>query len=240
MSLSNPKMTNPATKFVEFKGDKGIFQYYDKTLDEPKNVELTMPFFFIVLDELSTISGYSDRYESAFYSNEVHSLSDEILKVKSFKGGFSVTGKYADIKNELFAAGAKFAKSIYAMLIKSNTEFELIHFKLTGAAFGAWIEKKFNTQQYGITVKSIAEGQKGAVKYKMPVFDKVNIPKEKIMLWETAIEMDRQLQVYLKAYKAGQIENMEIKEISENQIEVQPTKAVSQSLSDMPVDDLPF
>jgi hypothetical protein len=104
MSLSSPKLVNPAQKFIEFKGDTGQFQYFDKSLGEKgENVVLKQPFFFIVLDELSTISGYSDKLGSGFYSNEVHSLNDEILKVKSFKGGFSTTGKYKDIKDGILA-----------------------------------------------------------------------------------------------------------------------------------------
>lgn len=247
MSLSNPKMVNPAQKFIEFKGDKGIFQYYDKTLPEPKNVELVMPFFFIVLDELSTISGYSEKLGTSFYSNEIHSLSEEILKVKTFKVGFSVTGKYADIKNELIANGAKFAKSVYVMLITGKDSFELAHFKLTGAAFGAWLEKKFSVQDFGITVKETIQGKKGAVKFQMPVFERVNISKDMKNLWNTAIEMDKRLQVYLKAYKAGQLEKMEVHEVVENQPEEVIVNEENKSIRDgykyedvSDVLDLPF
>ncbi len=34
MSISNPKIENPCQKFIEFKGDKGQFFYYDKELEE--------------------------------------------------------------------------------------------------------------------------------------------------------------------------------------------------------------
>lgn len=243
MSLSNPKQTNPAQKFIEFKGDKGIFQYWDKTKGENgENVQLTMPFYFMVLDELSTISGYSDKYESSFYSNEVHSLQDEILKVKSFKGGFAVTGLYKDIKNELIASGAKFAKSVYAMLIKGKEDYELVHFKFTGAAFSAWLDKKFSIQQFGVTVKGTVSGKKGSVKFEMPVFEKFNI-KQNVL--DAAISMDKQLQLYLKDYKAGQLEKMEQQVVAENQIEAEKPETAfekpgnyAKSVSD--VDDLPF
>jgi hypothetical protein len=219
MSYSNPKQTNPATKFIEFKGDKGIFQFYNKELEEPKNVELPMPLYFVVLDELSTISGYSNKLECSFYSNEVHSLTDEVLKVKSFKGGFNVTGKYKDIRDTLVANGAKFTKSVYAMLITGKDQFELVHFKFSGASFASWLEKKFNTQEFGVQVKSTKQEKHGSVVYNVPVFEKLLIPKDRMLIHNTATEMDKKLQIYLKAYKAGQLENMEMQEISENQID---------------------
>ena len=247
MSLSNPKMINPATKFIEFKGDKGIFQYYDKSLDEPKNVELQMPFFFIVLDELSTISGYSEKLETSFYSNEVHSLSEDTLKVKTFKGGFTAVGKYSEIKDNLIANGAKFAKSVYAMLVIDAKTFELVHFKFTGAAFGSWIEKKFNVQDFGVQVKETKQGKKGSVKFQMPVFERVNISKDKKLIWDSAIEMDKKLQVYIKAYKAGQLEKMDVQDVVENQTDDnwpmgnnKPEKKDKEFEDISDVQDLPF
>ena len=35
MSFSQPKLTNPCSKFIEFKGDTGQFKYYDKELEKP-------------------------------------------------------------------------------------------------------------------------------------------------------------------------------------------------------------
>ena len=227
MSFSNPKQTNPASKFIEFKGDKGIFQYYDKTLDEPANVELLMPLIFIVLDELSTITGFSKKFNSSFYSNEIHSLNDEILKVRSFKGGFSLTGKYADIKTELAANSAKFTKSVYAMLILNKEKFEFVHFKFAGSVFGAWMDKGFSVQEFIVGVKSTKQETSGNNKYLVPIFEKYKMPKEKCLITDTAFQMDRKLQEYLKAYKAGQLEKMEIETVAsiQNDETEQPVKS---------------
>ena len=102
MSLSNPTVSqNPASKYIEYKGDSGKWFYFDKTKGENgENVELHPPLYFIVLDELATIKGWSDQYESGIYSNEVHHIN-ETLRVKSFKGGLSIVGKYPDIKFEV-------------------------------------------------------------------------------------------------------------------------------------------
>jgi hypothetical protein len=213
MSLSNPKLQNPATKFIEFKGDKGIFQYFDKEKGENgENVEMQMPFYFIVLDELSTITGYNNENECGIYSNEIHSLADEILKVKTFKGGISLVGKYADIKNDIKAIGGKFTKSIYAMLLgKPNT---FVHFKFSGAAFSSWLEKKIDLQKAAVLVNETAQGQNGAVKYTYPIFKSSIIPAIKQYVWNEALEMDKQLQKYLISYKNNQIEKVVI--IEEN------------------------
>ena len=50
---------NPATKFLEWKSDQKGFSYYDKGL--AKNVEVSLPFKFVFLDELSTVKGFAEQ-----------------------------------------------------------------------------------------------------------------------------------------------------------------------------------
>ena len=111
----------------------------------------------------------------------------------------------------------------------------------------AWLEKKFSVQDFGVQVKETVQGQKGAVKFQMPLFERVNISKDKKNLWDAAIEMDKKLQVYLKAYKAGQLEKMEVQEVVENQIEEIADNNENKSIRDgykyedvSGVTDLPF
>jgi len=202
MSFSEPTLKNPCKKFIEFKGDKGIFQYYDKEKEE--NVQLQTPCYLVVLDQLSTIKGFSDEYQSGIYSNEVHSLVNEILRVKSFKGYLTITGLYKDIKAEIISAGGKFAKSVYCMKFDDKGNKELVNFQLSGAAFSSWLEFKFDQQRHVvcITGDNLKE-KKGAINYMKPVFSRFSI-KENII--QDAIEMDHELQSYLKQYKEGQKE----------------------------------
>jgi hypothetical protein len=250
MSLSNPKLQNPAKKFIEFKGDKGTFQYFDKELGEKgETVEFKMPFYFIVLDELSTITGYNEKNECGIYSNEIHSLNDEIFKVKTFKGGISIVGKYADIKNDIKAIGGKFTKSIYAMLLGKPNEF--VHFKFSGSAFGSWLEKKIDLQKAAILVNETAQGEKGTVKFIYPLFKQAVIPTTKQYIWDAALEMDKQLQKYLISYKNNQIEKTvvvdENSQVIENESEgtdsdweeLQRIKNAAVN-SEVKTDDLPF
>ena len=197
MSFSNPKLQNPCSKFIEFKGDSGTFQFYDK--EQEKNIQLSTPCFIIVLDQLSTIRGFSDDYQTGIYSNEVHSLLNEILKVKSFKGGISIIGLYNEVKHEIKAAGGKFAKSVYCMMFDPEGNRELVNFQLSGAAFSAWLDFKFDAQQHvvEITADTIRE-KKGSINYYKPIFKRWSIKKDLIPY---AVELDKKLQAYLKQRK---------------------------------------
>lgn len=215
MSFSQPKAENPAKKFLHFKGDKGIFEYYDKDAEEKK--ELQAPFYFIVLDQLSTISGFSNEYNSGIYSNEVHSLMNEILRVKTFKSGISITGKYSDIKDEVKSAGGKFTKSVYALMFNENLETEIVNFQLSGAAFSAWIDFKFSQQLHTVAFDGECTQEKtGGIKYQKPVFKRYNIKKELI---DEAIKADKILQDFIKQRKEQQSEQEAVKDAEPEQKE---------------------
>lgn len=207
MSRSNPKLKNPASKFIEFNGGEGSFSYYDK--EKKETIMLELPVHFLVLDQLTTITGWHEPSKSNIYSNEIHMLSDEKLRVRSFKGGLIVTGIYDDIKNDIKAEGGKFTKTIYAML--KGEKMELVCFKFARSAFSAWLDfcKKNNIDKIGVRIENeFIDGEKGAVKYKMPVFSKL-IPDKKTN--ELADEMDIKLQEYFKVYKSQQKEDVQEK-----------------------------
>jgi hypothetical protein len=218
MSFSNPKLSNPATKFIEFKGDVGMFRYFDKEKGENgENVELSMPLYFVVLDELSTITGFNEKVKAGMYSNEVRNIKDDILNVRSFKGGIQIVGKYAEIKETIKANAGKYCKSVYAMLITGKNTYELVHFKMTGASFGGvkdgrsgWFNKKVNTDKFGIVVKECDPGQVGPVKFQAPVFSALKLTPELI---NAATEMDKELQKYLSNYFSQVVE----KEVTQNE-----------------------
>jgi hypothetical protein len=200
MSKSQPTVTNPCAKFIEFKSDTGTFFYFDKSIGEKgKNVEIPMPVYFAVLDELSTITGYNKRHDCGIYSNECHSVKNEILRVKTFKGGESVTGLYADIRDNIVAMGGKFTKSVYALLIHDDLSTEFVNFKFRGAAFSAWLDKKINVNQFIIGVTECVEEVNGKNTYQVPIFKAYKMSPE---IDAAAIEQDKVLQEYLKVYKA--------------------------------------
>jgi len=198
MSYSNPKPVNPVSKFISWKGDQGHFQYYEKHEEGGENIVIDMPFYFVVLDELNTITGYSDEYQTGIFSNEIKNIKSEKIIIRSFKKGIHVEGLYSDIKDSV--PGLRFAKSVYAMLIKDKEDFELVNFKLSGSAFSAWLDKKFNVEQFAVgAIERSEEKKKGATKYFEPVFKRFNRPSG--LIHETAIKMDKELQRYFKVYK---------------------------------------
>ena len=200
MSLSNPTTSqNPATKFIHFKGETGRWVYWDK--QQEKEVEIKPPIYFIPIDDLSTIKGWSDKHKSGIYSNEVHYLNDEPLTVKSFDGDLFIQGLYEKIKYEIKAKGGKFAKSIYAMMFDQSGKKELVNFQFYGASLSPYMDLKYKRDS-GVIIgieKELLDAKNGDNEFKVPVLKKYNRKEDLI---DAAIEMDRILQDYLEKYKS--------------------------------------
>lgn len=199
MSLSNPTntTTNPALRFFQWSGSQGNIKYYDK--DKGENVFLDMPFKFIKLDTLATVTGYSDADDSGFWSNEVRSLKVEPLIVKT-RNGVKKEGLWSEIGEALKAQGAKFASSVYIAYLNDNKELELANFKFFGASIKEWIDfTNENKIKDGDTV--IIDGKnnakKGSNKYFTPTFSKVETTETDR---KEAIKLDTELQKYLTKY----------------------------------------
>lgn len=200
MSFAKPKPVNPATKFIDYKGETGTFQYYVKNEDgSGKNFEIKTPIKFLVIDELSTISGYSDTHESGIYSNEVHNIKKEILSVRTFKGNGNLIGTYDQIKDAIKSMGGKFAKSVYAMMVIDG-KTELVNFKVKGAFLTAWIEAKPNTDREGILIQNFTEKKKGKNTYFEPVIETF-IP-DAAKAKPKAMELYSKLQAYFNEKKS--------------------------------------
>ena len=210
MSFSNPILENPCKKFIDFKSDDKQFVYWDKELGENgQQVIIPTPIYFIVLDELTTITGYYKESDCGIYSNEIHFLRDEVLKVRTFKkGGPTIVGLYDTIKDSIKAIGGKYTKSVYAMMIPTEGTPELVNFRFRGAAFSAWLDKKVNTGRQVVCIADeFIEEHNGKTVYNVPVFKAFNMKPE---LRDMAIEMDKELQAFLKSYKSRQTEREEV------------------------------
>lgn len=212
MSRSQPTAKNPATRFFQWAGGseaikgkdgKTIYEggkvvYYDK--DNGINVEVDLPFSFLVLDELVTITGFSDSEQSGFWSNEVRDLKESELVVRT-KRGVRVRGSYNAIKDEAKSMGAKYAKSVYIAYKNDEGELVIGNIKMAGAALNAWIEfgKKFDTEKCAVMITEAQQAKKGKNVYFTPVFEgrNVNDATDK-----EAKALDDQLQSYLRTYLA--------------------------------------
>jgi hypothetical protein len=204
MSTSNRKQafaqpqTNPATKFIEWKSNDKCFNYYDK--EAQKNVEIPLPFKFLVLDELHCIKGWNDASSSNIYSNEVKFISKEVMTVKPFKGNEIAKGYYKDIKDKVVAAGGHYTKSIYVMLEDGS----LANISLKGSGVQKWGDFTQKTRNRladeWVTVAKAEDGKKGAVKFSTPSFSFANsISDAEADLADEAFNI---LESYLKTYLA--------------------------------------
>lgn len=196
MSLSQPNNTNtnPATKFLNWSSDESKFKYWDK--EKSENVYLDLPFKFIKLDILSTITGYSDKDNSGFFGNEVRSTKVEPFTVRT-KAGIKMEGLWSDIGDELKAQGGKFAASVYIALYNEKNELELCNVKFYGSSITQWINFIKENKGIGIQVTGSNKEKKGRTEYFTPVFEPLEVSEEDK---QKAIELDKQLQVYLNSY----------------------------------------
>ncbi len=210
MSLSRPQAKNPATRFMSWKGgaedigtkDKpkfvgGQLTWYDKASEE--NKEVALPFTFIVLDELNTITGFSEGDHSGFWSNEVRDLQTGELIVRT-KAGIRARGLYGQISDSIKSKGAKYAKSVYIAFKDETGELVIGNIKFTGASLTAWIEfeKRYNVEKCAVTITDKPQlGKKGRTTYFMPVFEAINMNEN---TKTEARNLDDELQAYLDSY----------------------------------------
>lgn len=197
-SRPNENSPNPATRWFEWHGERGVVTYYDK--DKKENIDLPLPFVAIVLDQLSAVKGWDDSTKSGIYSNAVRDTREEVLTVKSFKGGVIAEGRYKDIKAQVNAAGGHFESQIYiAYKGPSGLAIAVLSFK--GAALGAWMEfsraHRSAIQNDAVTITGYTEGQKGRVIFRVPTFAIKTLSADTNA---EAVKLDATLQEWLDAY----------------------------------------
>lgn len=201
MSRSNPTengSANPATRWFEWNGEKGVVRYYDK--DAKQNVDVGTDFTFILLDQLGSVRGWHDASDSGIYSNEVKDTRQEAMVVKAFKGGTLAEGIYKDIKDRVNAVGGQFVACLY-IAWKNGAALEIGSLRLKGAALGAWMEftkaHKADLYKKGIRIKGYTEGKKGKVIFRVPVLIAKDITPDTDA---AAIVLDATLQEFFAAY----------------------------------------
>lgn len=202
MSRSNPNdngAPNPSTRWFEWTGEKGLVRYYDK--EAKKNVEVGADFTFLLLDELGCVRGWHDASDSGIYSNEVKDTRQDVLVVKSFKGGPLAEGLYKDIKDRVNSMGGAFNANCYIAFKNDAGELQLGSIRFKGAALGAWMEfrKAHRSELFkkAVRINGYTEGQKGRVVFRVPVFGIKDISDETNRI---ATALDLELQEYLNGY----------------------------------------
>lgn len=210
MSRSNPTdyTENPAKRFFDWAGGEGKLVYYDR--EQKTNIEVPLPFRFLILDEVATVGGGFDNGDNyvGYWSNAIRPRD---AKVMPFRVRSTVNGKHrnegvgiwSDIKSQL--TGAKYIKGLYIAFFEGE-DLQLGYLKIRGAAMKPWIDltdehKNIYAGAFAITDKK--EAKKGTNVYLEPVLSFTDQVKEATNNAAFAIDKDV-LQPYLAAYFAQQ------------------------------------
>ena len=208
-------LSNPAKRFLEWKSNDKCFSFYDK--EKKENVLVELPFKFLVLDQLHTVSGWNDATSSGIFSNEVKFISKQVMTVKPFKGNEIAKGLYADIKEKVKNAGGHYVKSIYIMLEDGT----LANIQLKGSAVQQWGEftnkSLSRLPEEWVVVDKAIDGKKGAVKYTTPGFTFGGSLSDKEAA-QADLVFD-ELETYLKAYLIKEEAPVEVEDLETDDLD---------------------
>jgi hypothetical protein len=194
MSRSNPIIINPATRKFEWAASLGKLRYYDRETRETHEVPL--PFRFMVLDQLSTITGYNKPEKSNVWSNEVRNTKVDTLFVR-MKSGPLEAGLYSELA-QTPRRGGKFAKAIYIAFYDTGN-WKIGKLVVSGSALIPWFEfTKSHSVDTGAVTLTCGTAQDGIG----GTYYSVDYKWEKCQPGEddVAVVLDKQLQTYLDAY----------------------------------------
>lgn len=195
MSLSNPTLTNPAKHFFQWGGKAGHLVWWNK--EEKREVEVKLPFKFIVLDQLATITGYSKSDESGIWANEVRNVGKDELFVRTKKGPLEA-GLYQGLSTTI-KRGGKYAKSIYIAHKGEGGVWVIGNLKAVGSSLSSWIEytKRYNAET-GVTTMARGEIQEAPTgQFYPPTYTWEKWTDDD---YQAALKLDRELQIYLSNY----------------------------------------
>ena len=235
MSRSNPRESapNPAVRWFEWNGEHGTVRYYDKA--EKVNVDVPLPFTFLLLDELASVRGWHDASQSGIYSNEVRDTTKDVLVVKTFKGETLAEGYYKAIKDRVNGQGGHYVANCY-IAAKVDGELAICSLRFKASALGAWMEfRKANRGQLferAVRIGGFTEGKKGRITFRMPTYELIAVTPETN---HQAVGLDATLQTWLEGY---------LQRRTRDQVDAAPEERGVDQSDDQhhgtTVDDIPF
>ncbi len=231
MSASAPRVTaarNPAKKFIQWKGgeDQGYFAYYDKSIEkkEDRNIKVDLTKGFFILDEdLFSITGFINKNKTGIVSNEVRKIEDELV-VKGYPQGNGapvvlLKGPYTALKEAVKdSKDYNYTKCMYILF-----EGELCHLSISGATFSQWlsdVQPNSKRSKSLIMHKDTTLKRNEAVKYQVASFEvgREATPEE----WEEVLRVDSEIvQPFLNQYlaKGGSAAPANHDSVSQDQID---------------------
>lgn len=161
---------SPAERYFEWSSKEKSFKYWNGE----KNVNVKLPFTFMVLDQRTAIGGFNPNKNTGNHSNEIEDLRSEKLTVWSGKEKVLDNKLYEEFSKEMFASfGGKFQKNVY-IAFKEGKEYKIGVINFVGSSVGAWIEhsKDNKVMEGAVTVGSSKEQKKMGNTFNTPVFEK--------------------------------------------------------------------
>lgn len=163
------QLSNPVKKYLTWDSDNKCFKHYNKEIKQ--NISVKLPLSFIVLKQMTTIKGFSEKDGCGIYANELplNQLKTKEFNVKTLKGRSLVSGTYEKIKADLAVLGGKFANNIYAYL-----DGEIVCITLVGSSFSAWYDftakESSAVKNNFVSITSAEDKKKGKTVYTQPIF----------------------------------------------------------------------
>jgi hypothetical protein len=217
MARGDVQNVNPSTRWFKWAGSTGTVSYYDKEIKE--DVEVGLPFTFLLLDVFSTITGFNESAGEKIWSNEVKDLSKDTLTVKSGKEVIA-RGLYKDIKDTAISKGGGYAQSCYIAFKDEKGSLVIGNFMMKGSSFGGGVHKPADKNMKDIEIGGwmafckanknelytkaiVLEGKddricvNGATKFYAPKFRLKDIDPETD---KKAIELTQVLKAYMAEY----------------------------------------
>lgn len=241
MSRSNPQENgapNPAVRWFEWNGEKGVVRYYDR--DAKANVDVGSDFTFVLLDQLGSVRGWHDATESGIYSNEVKDTRQEVLVVKAFKGGVLAEGLYKDIKDRVNNLGGQFVANCYIAFRDGGSRLSIGSLRFKGAALGAWMEfckaHRANLYKKAVRIHGFTEGKKGRIVFRVPVLALVDLSEQSNA--EATV-----LDVTLQEFLAGYFQRTTRDQVEQPALaggEYEPPPPTDDDMPPLTDDDIPF
>ena len=187
------KAKSPVKYWLSWKGDSGVFQYWDGE----KNVEVNS-LEMLVLDRRSTVTGWSDAQNGRIFANAVKSLKEE-LNVRA-KNATIAKGTWETIKEEVNKSGGNFTVNLYALArFDGSQEFEPVCVQLDKSCLKSWTDftnenKIWEIYKGLVSVKAGEEQKKGKVRFFVAEF-KLNEADEDMNAQASLFDLE-QLQPY--------------------------------------------
>lgn len=201
MSRSNPhenSTPNPSVRWYEWNGETGTVRYYDKATKT--DVEVPLPFTFLLLDQLGSVGGWHKHSDCRIYSNEVKDTRQDVLVVKTKKDGIIAEGIYRAIKDRIAAVDGQFVANLY-VAVKVDGALVIASLRIKASALKAWSDftslHRADLYSQAVEIASYVEGVKGRITFRAPVFQLRPVSAETNA---KAAALDEQFQVWLKGY----------------------------------------